>query len=121
VDEGTQVTRAGGGDDGQASVELLAGLPALLLAGLIALQLLAVGYATTLAGGAVEAGAMAVAAGLPPAPAVRKALPGWAEDRVETEVDGGRVVVRLQPPALLDGLAERLEVESSGWVREPAS
>jgi hypothetical protein len=40
---------------------------------------------------------------------------------VETEVDGGRVVVRLQPPALLDGLAERLEVESSGWVREPAS
>jgi hypothetical protein len=112
--------RLGGPQSGQASVELLAGLPALLVAGLIALQLLVVGYATTLAGGAVEAGAMAVAAGVPPEPAVREALPGWAEDRVETQVDHGRVVVRLRPPALLDALAEALEVEASGWVR-PAS
>jgi hypothetical protein len=105
---------------GQASVELLAGLPVLLVAGLIALQLLAVGYAATLAGGAVEAGAMALAAGREPEPAVREALPGWVRDRVATEVEGGRVVVRLEPPALLDSLAERLEVEASGWVR-PAS
>ena len=47
---------------GQASVELLAGIPALLLAGLLALQLLAVGYSVTLADGAAEAGALALAA-----------------------------------------------------------
>ena len=46
-------------DRGQASVELLAGLPALLLAGLIGFQLLAAGYALTLADGAAEAGALA--------------------------------------------------------------
>lgn len=108
------------GEAGQASVELLAGIPALLLAGLIALQLLAVGYAATLAGGAVEAGALAVAAGEPAAEAVRGALPGWARSRVDTSVDGGRVAVTLRPPALLAPLGAALEVEDSAWVR-PAS
>jgi hypothetical protein len=105
---------------GQASVELLAGIPALLLAGVISLQLLAVGYSATLADGAVEAGALAVAAGEPAEPAVRSALPGWSRDRVETEVEGGRVTVTVRPPALLDALARGLEVEDSAWVR-PAS
>jgi hypothetical protein len=102
---------------GQASVELLAGLPALVCAGLIALQLLAVGYATTLADGAVEAGAMAVAAGRQPAPAVRAALPGWADDRVAVSARGGRVSVTVEPPSLLRSLARRLEVTATGWVR----
>ena len=105
---------------GQASVEVLAGIPALLLAGVIALQLLAVGYAATLADGAVEAGALALAAGEPAEEAVGSALPGWAHDRVETHVDGGSVEVRLRPPALLPPLADALEVEDSAWVR-PAS
>jgi len=56
---------------GQASVELLAGVPALFLAGLIALQLLVVGYSVTLADGAAEAGAIAIAADRPARPAVR--------------------------------------------------
>lgn len=102
---------------GQASVELLAGLPALILAGLISLQLLAVGYATTLAGGAVEAGAMAVAAGREPAAAVRTALPGWAHDRVAIAHDSGRVSVTLEPLSPLRFLAERFEVTATGWVR----
>jgi len=105
------------GERGQASVELLAGLPALLLAAGIALQLFAVGYATTLADGAVEAGSLAVAAGEDPEPAIRAALPGWARDSVASDVEDGRIEVRLEPPALLDGLAERLEVTASGWVR----
>ena len=45
---------------GQASVELVAAVPALLLAALIALQLLLAGYALTLADGAAEAGALAL-------------------------------------------------------------
>ena len=48
-------------------MELIAALPALLLAGFIALQLLAAGYALTLADGAAEAGALALASGRPAA------------------------------------------------------
>ena len=50
---------------GQATVELLAAVPVLLLAGLLAMQLLATGYALTLADGAAEAGALALASGRP--------------------------------------------------------
>jgi hypothetical protein len=109
-----------GDESGQASVELLAGVPALLLAGLIALQLLAVGYSVTIADGAAEAGALAVAADRPARPAVRDALPGWTDGRVRIEVDGGRVSVELRPPSPLRGLSRRLAVDSSAWVRPPA-
>src|SRR3954453_17769123 len=51
---------------GRAAVELLAAIPLLLVAGAIALQLLLTGYALTLADGAAEAGALALAAGGPP-------------------------------------------------------
>ena len=104
---------------GQASVEVLAGIPALALAGLLALQLLATGYALTLADGAVEAGAMALAAGRPAAPAVRQALPGWARDRVDSG-RGGELTVRLRPPSPFDEVARRLEVSSSAWVARSA-
>jgi hypothetical protein len=101
-------------------VELLAGVPALLLAGLVALQLLAAGYSLTLADGAAEAGALALAAGRPAADAARDALPGWAERRVDVDVDGGRVSVTLAPPSPIPAVAERLASESSAWVRRPA-
>ena len=106
-------------DRGQASVELLAGIPALLLAGLVALQLFAVGYSLTLADGAAEAGALAVAVGRDAEPAVDDALPGWAEDRVDVEVRGGEVSVELRPPSPLASLSHRLEVSSSAWARPP--
>lgn len=109
------------GVGGQASVELVAAVPALLLAALVALQLLVTGYSLTLADGAVEAGAMAIAAGRPVQPAVDGALPGWARARVETEVSGGNVTVRLRPPAPLGAVAKALEVSSSAWVRPPAA
>ena len=63
------------GERGQASIEVLAGIPALLLAGLIALQLLAAGYSLTLADGAAEAGAMAIAAGRPAGPRFARRCP----------------------------------------------
>lgn len=104
-------------ESGQSTVELLAGLPALLLAGLIALQLLAAGYALTLADGAAEAGALALASGEPAREAVRAALPGWAEDEIGLTVSGGRVTVRLRPPSPLPSIAERLVVTSSAFAR----
>ena len=66
---------------GQATVELVAALPALLLAALVALQLLAAGYALTLADGAAEAGALALASGGSAAEAAREALPGLGGGR----------------------------------------
>jgi len=103
---------------GQATVELVAALPALLLAGLVALQLLAAGYAMTLADGAAEAGALALASGGSAADAAREALPGWAEDDVSVSVDRGEVAVRLRPPSPIPALAERLEISSSASARE---
>lgn len=102
---------------GQATVELVAALPALLLAALVALQLLAAGYAMTLADGAAEAGALALASGGPAADAARDALPGWAEDDVSVRVEGGRVSVRLRPPSPFATVAERLTVSSSAAAR----
>jgi hypothetical protein len=102
---------------GQASVELIAAVPALLLAALLALQLLAAGYAMTLADGAAEAGALALAAGRPAKRAVRRSLPGWAEDRVDVSVRGGRVTVRLRPPSPFHVIAQRLAVSSSAVAR----
>lgn len=105
--------------EGQATVELLAGIPALVLAGLVALQLLATGYSLTLADGAAEAGAMALAAGKPAEPAVRDALPGWARGRIDVDVDEGRLTVRLEPPSPIAAIGRGLEVSSSTWVRRP--
>lgn len=110
-----------GNERAQASLEVVAGIPAIALAGLVALQLLATGYSLTLADGAAEAGAMALAAGRPATPAVRAAVPGWARDRIDVDVHGGRLTVRLRPPSPLGGLARRLEVSSSAWVRRPLS
>lgn len=109
--------RARAGQSGQASVELVAALPALLLAGLVALQLLAAGYALTLADGAAEAGAIALASGEDAEQAVYGALPGWARGRVEVEVRGGSVDVRLRPPSPFAALAKTLEVGSAATVR----
>ncbi len=106
-----------GDEAGQASVELIAGLPALLLAALVSLQLLAAGYALTLADGAAEAGALALASGRPAAAAARSALPGWARDDVAVSVRGGEVSVRLLPPSPLRALAEHLSVTSTAAAR----
>lgn len=102
---------------GQATVELVAALPALLLAGYLAFQLLAAGYALTVADGAAEAGALALASGRPALKATREALPGWADDDAEVSVVGGRVTVRLRPPSLSPLLAERLTVSGSAAAR----
>jgi hypothetical protein len=105
--------------EGQAAIEVLALVPALVAVGLGALQLLAVGYASVLAGGAAEAGALALAGEADPRAAARQALPGWSEAHAEVAVAGGRVTVRLRPPSPLKTLAERLEVTASAAVEDP--
>lgn len=109
--------RRPGGEGGQAQIELVAAVPLLLAVALILLQLMSVGYAQSLADGSAEAGAIAASSGTGVEEAVRAALPGWAGSRVDVEVDGGRVAVALRPPALVPGLADRLEVSSTAWSR----
>lgn len=102
---------------GQATVELLAAIPLLLVAAAIALQLLLAGYALTLADGAAEAGALALAAGRPAKGAAEESLPSWAEGKAEVGVRGGEVTVRLAPPSLIAAVGDHLAVTSSSFAR----
>ncbi len=105
---------------GQATVEAVAAVPLLLMAGVVVLQLLLVGHATALADGAAEAGALALADGRSAVAAARGALPEWASERATVKVSGGEVTVRLAPPSPLPALADRLSVSSSAFARRGA-
>lgn len=104
------------GDRGQAAVELLGALPAVLLLGLVLFQLLAVGYSAVLAGVAAESGALALAGGADPRSAARAAVPGWSRARMRVSVAGGRVRVVLAPPAVLAVVSRRLEMRAEAAV-----
>ncbi|HEX2070658.1 MAG TPA: hypothetical protein VHF90_03300 [Thermoleophilaceae bacterium] len=113
------MTDAPAGERGQALVEVVAGLPAMLAVGLALLQLLAVGYSAVLAGSAAEAGALALASGRDAGAAVERALPGWSVARARADVSGGTVRVRLRPPAPLALVARELEVQADASVELP--
>lgn len=107
------------GERGQASVELIAAVPVVLLVGLVALQLLAVGYAAVLAGNAAEAGALVLAAGGEPQEGARAALPGWSHARARVSADADSVRVRLRPPSPLPAVSRRFEVTADAAVALP--
>ena len=109
----------GRSERGQASVELLGAVPALLVLGLAVLQLLAVGYSGVLAGAAAEAGALALAGGADARHGARESLPGWSRARARVTVSGGTVRVRLRPPSPLRAVARRLEVTGRAAVESP--
>ena len=105
------------GERGQATVEAVAGIAVLMLAGLLCFQLLAAGYTSTIADGAAAAGAVALIRGEPVEPAVRDALPGWARDRVSVSRVGSRVRVRLRPPALFESMGDALATSAEAGGR----
>lgn len=107
----------GRGDPGQASLELLATVPAMVVGAMIAIQLAITGYALHLADGAAEAGALAAAAGADAEAAAAAALPGWAADRMDVSVEGGRIEVAVRPPAPHPGISSALEVTGAAWAR----
>lgn len=106
-------------EEGQASVELLGALPALLVLAMFLFQALAVGYSAVLAGNAAEAGALSLAGGGDAEDAAREALPGWSRAGMSVAVDGGSVEVALEPPSPLRVLRDTLEVSADAAVREP--
>lgn len=97
---------------GQASVELVALLPVLVLAALVVAQILAAGRCRELARHAAAAGAMALLQDEDPAAAARRALPGWGRGRLAVAVRGRVVRVTLRPPGLLPGVASALTSRS---------
>jgi hypothetical protein len=97
------------GESGQASIELAVLAPLLVAIALAAAQLLAAGAAAALADHAAEAGAVALLQGTDPIAAARAAVPGWSRRRMEVNVDGRQVQVRLRPPAPISAVGELLE------------
>jgi Flp pilus assembly protein TadG len=94
---------AGHREDGTASVELIAVVPFLLLAVLVAAQIGLAGQALWSAGVAARAGARAALVGGDAAAAARRALPPSLRSGADVS-DSGAVSVRVAIPRLLPGL-----------------
>lgn len=106
--------------DGQASVEVVGGAVALLIAGWVGFQLLGAGYAAVMCGHAVEAAALAAANGKDARAAAQAAVPGWPDRAIDVHRRGGRVRVTLRPPSLFGLLDHKLAITSEAAVRTPS-
>jgi hypothetical protein len=93
------------GEEGTASVELVAAVPFLLLALLVAAQIALAGQALWSAGVAARAGARAAAVGGDASAAARSALPASMREGARVEDDEG-VAVRVEVPRLIPALPE---------------
>jgi hypothetical protein len=98
-------------DGGQASAELVAVVPALLLAVLVAAQLGLIGWALWSAGSAARAGARAAHVGGDAEAAARSALPSPLRKGARVS-DEDEVGVRVRVPTLLPGVP-RIPLEAS--------
>lgn len=103
-------------EDGTASVEMVAVIPLLLLAVLVAAQIGLAGQALWSAGVAARAGARAALVGGDAAAAARRALPPSMRDGAKVS-DGEGVSVRVVIPRLLPAMP-RLTV-GAGAALEP--
>ncbi len=103
---------------GQASVELVAALPLVLLVGAVVWQCALAGHTAWLTAHAARAGARAEAVDGDVGSAVRSALPGGLERGLRVERDGGRVRVRVRVPLLLRRWRLPVEVEASSSLGE---
>lgn len=102
-------------EDGTASVEMVAVVPFLLLAVLVAAQIGLAGQALWSAGVAARAGARAALVGGDAKAAARRALPASMRDGVEVS-DGDAVSVRVAIPWLLPGIPAVTVGAKSGLV-----
>jgi hypothetical protein len=92
-----------GAEDGQASVELIAAIPALALVTLLVAQLALAGYALWSAGVAARAGARAAYVGGDAERAARASLPAALRTDASVNERNG-VRVRIRAPSLVPGL-----------------
>jgi hypothetical protein len=104
---------AGHREEGTASVELIAAVPFLLLAVLVAAQLALAGQALWSAGVAARAGARAALVGGDPAAAARRALPPSLRRGARVS-DADGVAVQVAIPRLLPALPRLTVASESG-------
>lgn len=100
-----QIASSARREDGTASVEMVAVVPFLLLAVLVAAQIGLAGQALWSAGVAARAGARAALVGGDAKAAARRALPPSMRSGAEIG-DGDQVSVRVGIPKLLPGLPD---------------
>ena len=104
---------------GQASVELVAVLPALLLCAAIAIQLAVSGYGLWVSATAASAGARAGYVGGDPDDAARSALPLALRRGARIEHEA-RVRVGVRPPTLIPGDPPPVEISSRAGLEPEA-
>jgi hypothetical protein len=95
--------RRAGDEDGQASVELVAAIPLVLVVTLMVAQLAVAGYALWSAGAAARAGARAGYVGGDAKAAARQSLPSPLRTGASVR-DSDGLSVRVQAPALVPGI-----------------
>ncbi len=105
--------KAAHGEEGTASVELVAAIPFLLLALLAAAQIALAGQALWSASVAARAGARAALVGGDASAVARAALPPSMRKEARIETDEG-VVVRVEAPHLIPSLPEIRVAARSG-------
>lgn len=99
------MAREGYRECGQASVETVALVPALLILTLAVWQAVMAGWALVSAESAARAAARADLAGSPPRPAALAALPDGMRTGASVRLVGGTVTVRVRIPSVLPGFA----------------
>jgi hypothetical protein len=107
----------GHGEEGTASVELVAAIPFLLLALAVAAQIALAGQALWSASVAARAGARAALVGADPKSAARQALPSSMREGAVVEEDdegAGGVEVKVPVPTLLPQLPQVKVAARSG-------
>ena len=107
-------------DAGQASVELLGTLPAVLLVAALVWQLALAGEAAWLCANAARAAARAQAVGRSAREAARSALPASLESGMRVEQPDGAVRVRLQVPLLMRTWHSPLTVAATAHLASAA-
>jgi hypothetical protein len=113
----TTASSAGHREEGTASVELIAVVPFLLLAVLVAVQIALAGQALWSASVAARAGARAALVGDDATAAARRALPPSLRSDAEV-ADGDQVSVRVSVPRFFPGLPKVMVGAGAGL--EPA-
>ena len=104
---------------GQASVELLAAVPSVLLVGAVVWQLALTGYAAWACANAARVAARADAVGLDARAAARSALPRSLERGLVVEsAGGGAIRVRVRVPILLTSRSSPVRIGAVARLAE---
>lgn len=91
---------------GQVSVEFMGMLPFLVLAAMLAWQLLLVGYAATSAENAARAASRVEARGGDGRKAAKRVVDSPLRKGIQTNIEGTKAVVRVRVPLLMPGIGD---------------